>query len=268
MEVHQPRQTNRSWKIISDKHRVHHRPRVVTRFSKVSSSFNRTGHGLNFCRKTQLEFELSFISATAFEDLIEICGNFRSCFTWISLLGVYVWCQKINFGDLKSGITQSSSDVKEFHLLLLSPFESKCKFHRSVVPPSGRARCVSSASLLVRTARRRKFPLKRRIIFDVKGIHTSSGRLRKVVLLMLLPYRLSPRERNLWKISPSRGKWEIVESNESVHDKSAIISKGRERLSLSRAARERSGKPFSATPASPSISNGESSKVLSEKLSV
>lgn len=199
---------------------------LASRKDRVPSSER---HGLNFCRKTQLEFELGFISASLREfnwnlwkfpilfHLDFIVGGLR-----VVSKNQFRWFEIRHHSEFQrcEGISPSFT---------FSP-ESKCKFHRSVVPPSG-ARCVSSASLLVRTARRRKFPLKRRIIFDVKGIHTSSGRLRKVVLLMLLPYRLSPRERVSLSLAEN---WEIVES---VHGMSAIISKGRERV-LSRAARE------------------------------
>lgn len=53
--------------------------------------------------------------------LIEIWTNFRfSCDSNIlSRHGVTCRCQKINFNDSKSGITQSFNDVMEFHLSLL-----------------------------------------------------------------------------------------------------------------------------------------------------
>lgn len=174
------------------------------------------------------------------------------------IVGVYVWCQKINFVDSKSGITQSLGDVEEFHLFIFSP-ESKCKFHRSVVPPSG-ARCVSSASLLVRIEKKKISP-PASDYFRCKRNPYMSGRLRTVVLVMLLPHQVSPRVRisPRWKSREnlSLGTRKIVESVQVGH----YQHQSRERGSRDFLSRKRGGKPFSATPASRQHLGDESSKV-------
>lgn len=107
-------------------------PTAICHSFLESINFLSSKHRVEFLR-------VKFLPKNAAWIRIELHISQPSRFNWNSLkfpipfhldliVGVYVWCQKINFGDLKSGITQSSSDVKEFHLLLLSPPSQNVSF--------------------------------------------------------------------------------------------------------------------------------------------